>query len=260
MGILNATPDSFSDGGRHLDPDVAVAAGIQMVADGADLLDVGGESTRPGSELVPSEEEIARVGPVIERLAGVVSVPISIDTRKGDVAAAAVRAGATIVNDVSGGAFDPSILDVVRDAGAGYVVMHMRGTPETMTTLTDYADVVGEVRLELSDRVEAAADAGIPRECLAVDPGLGFAKSTPQSLRLMREIRAFFDLGRPVLVGPSRKSFIGHVLDAEVTDRVDGTAGAVAWLVAQGVHIVRVHDVKAMARVTKVVDAIAAAP
>src|SRR5262245_41287620 len=156
MGILNATPDSFSDGGRHLDPDVAVAAGIRMVADGADLLDVGGESTRPGSELVPVDDEIARVVPVIERLAAEVPVPISIDTRKADVAAAAVRAGAIIVNDVSGGAFEPSILDVVRDAGAGYVVMHMRGTPETMTTLTGYDDVVADVRSELSERVEAA--------------------------------------------------------------------------------------------------------
>jgi dihydropteroate synthase len=259
MGILNATPDSFSDGGRHLDPDVAVAAGVRMVADGADLIDVGGESTRPGAELVPEDVEIARVVPVIERLAAEAPVPISIDTRKAGVADAAVRAGAIIVNDVSGGAFDPSVLDVVRDRGAGYVVMHMRGTPQTMTTRSDYEDVVADVRSELSGRVEAAVDAGIPRERLAVDPGLGFAKTTPQSLLLMREIRTFLDLGRPVLVGPSRKSFIGHVLDAEVTDRVDGTAGAVAWLASQGVHIVRVHDVKAMARVTRVVDAIASA-
>jgi dihydropteroate synthase len=256
MGILNVTPDSFSDGGRHVDPDAAVAAGLRMVADGADLLDVGGESTRPGSAPVAATDEIHRILPVIQRLAAEVDVPISVDTRKHEVAEAAIGTGASIVNDVSGGVFDPAILDTVRESGAGYVVMHMRGTPETMTTLTDYGDVVSDVKGELARRLDGATDAGVAWEQLAIDPGLGFAKTTPQSLLLMKEIREFLGFGRPVLVGPSRKSFIGHVLETDVTERLEGTAGAVAWLAAQGAHIVRVHDVTEMVRVVKVVDAI----
>jgi dihydropteroate synthase len=259
MGILNVTPDSFSDGGRHFDPEVAVASGVQMVADGADLLDVGGESTRPGSEPVPPAQEIDRVVPVIKRLAAEVDVPISIDTRKHEVAEAALDAGAAVVNDVSAGERDPRIFDVVRTAQAGLVLMHMRGEPNTMTKLTHYDDVVGEVRDYLRRRVEVAVEAGIAWEALAVDPGLGFAKTTPQSLLLMKETSAFLDLGRPVLVGPSRKSFIGHVLDTEVTERLEGTAGAVAYMAANGAHIVRVHDVLEMVRVVRVVDAIRAA-
>jgi dihydropteroate synthase len=256
MGILNVTPDSFSDGGRHFDPEVAVASGIRMVAHGADILDVGGESTRPGSQPVPVAEEIDRVVPVIKRLAAEVDVPVSIDTRKHDVAEAALDAGAAIVNDVSAGEHDPAMFEVVQASRAGLVLMHMRGEPNTMTELTDYADVVGEVKAYLGRRLDAAVDAGIPFEALAVDPGLGFAKTTPQSLLLMKETAAFLDLGRPLLVGPSRKSFIGHVLDADVTERMEGTAGAVAYMAARGAHIVRVHDVKEMVRVIRVVDAI----
>ena len=259
MGILNVTPDSFSDAGVHLDPEMAVADGIRMVADGADILDVGGESTRPGSEPVPVEEELRRVLPVVKRLAAEVDVPVSIDTRKAEVAEAAVEAGASIVNDVSAGEHDPRILGVVRDSGAGLILMHMRGEPSTMQRLTEYEDVVGEVRRYLERRLGAARDAGIALERLAVDPGLGFAKTTPQSLLLMKEIPRFQELGRPVVVGPSRKSFIGHVLETEVTERMMGTAGAVAWLAAHGAHVVRVHDVRDMARVVKVVDAIRAA-
>jgi dihydropteroate synthase len=256
MGILNVTPDSFSDGGRHFDPEVAVAAGVQMVADGADFLDVGGESTRPGSEAVPSAEEIDRVVPVVKRLAAEVEAPISIDTRKHEVAEAALDAGAAIVNDVSAGEHDPRMFEIVRTAAAGFVLMHMRGEPNTMTQLTDYDDVVGEVKRYLRRRVDAAVEAGVAWEALAVDPGLGFAKTTPQSLLLMKEMSQFIDLGRPVLVGPSRKSFIGHVLGTEVTERLEGTAGAVAYMAANGAHIVRVHDVKEMVRVVRVVDAI----
>jgi dihydropteroate synthase len=256
MGVLNVTPDSFSDGGRHFDPEVAVAAGIRMVADGADILDVGGESTRPGSEAVPAAEEIDRVVPVIKRLAAEVDAPVSIDTRKHEVAGAALDAGADIVNDVSAGEHDLAMLDVVRASGAGFVLMHMRGEPNTMTELVDYEDVVGEVKEYLRGRIDAAVDAGIGWETLAVDPGLGFAKTTPQSLLLMKETATFLDLERPLLVGPSRKSFIGHVLDTEVTERLEGTAGAVAYMVARGAHIVRVHDVKEMVRVVRVVDAI----
>jgi dihydropteroate synthase len=255
MGVLNVTPDSFSDGGRFFDPEVAVAAGIQMVEDGADFVDVGGESTRPGSEPVPPSDEIDRVVPVIKRLSGEVDVPVSVDSRKAEVAQAALDAGASIVNDVTAGA-DPEMFGVVRDAGAGMVLMHMRGDPKTMQQLTDYGDVVAEVRAYLAERVDAAVNAGIDRGRLAVDPGLGFAKTAEQNLLLMKEVASFLDLGLPLVIGPSRKSFIGKVLGTEVDERLEGTAGAVAWLAAYGAHVLRVHDVKEMVRVVRVVDAI----
>jgi dihydropteroate synthase len=255
MGIINVTPDSFSDGGRFVDPEAAVSAGIDMAAEGADVLDVGGESTRPGSDPVPVDVEIDRVIPVIKRLSAEVDLPVSVDTRRSEVARAAVDAGAAIVNDVTAGS-DPAMFDVVREAGAGLVLMHMRGEPKTMQQLTDYADVVAEVKAYLAERVQAATRAGIDPECLAVDPGLGFAKAEVQNYVLMRDIAEFLDLGRPVLVGPSRKSFIGKALGAGVDQRMEGTAGAVAWMAGQGAHIVRVHDVKEMVRVVRVVDAI----
>lgn len=255
MGVLNVTPDSFSDGGRFLDHEVAVTAGIDMVKHGADIIDVGGESTRPGSDPVPHAEQLERVAPVIKRLSTEVNVPISIDTRSADVAAGALEAGASIVNDVTAGS-DAGMFEVVRRAAAGMVLMHMRGDPKSMQQLTDYKDVVADVKEYLRGRLDAAIEAGIDSERLVVDPGLGFAKTTEQSLILMRDIAALADLGRPVLVGPSRKSFIGDVLETDVTERVEGTAGAVAWMVAQGAHIVRVHDVKTMVRVVRVVDAI----
>jgi dihydropteroate synthase len=256
MGVLNITPDSFSDGGVHFDPGVAVASGLQMVEDGADMLDVGGESTRPGSEPVPAAEEIDRVVPVIRALASKTDVPISVDTRKHEVASAALKAGASIVNDVSAGTFDEQMFGIVQRSGAGMVLMHMRGTPATMQGLTEYGDLVGEVRAFLADRIEAAVRAGIERERLAVDPGLGFAKNFKQSLLLMNRNDAFAELGRPVVVGPSRKSFIGQVTGTEVDQRMEGTVGAVAWLATHGAHIVRVHDVKEMVRAVRVVDAI----
>ena len=255
MGILNVTPDSFSDGGRFFDQEAAVTRGIEMVEEGADLVDVGGESTRPGAGAVSVPDELNRVVPVIKRLAAEVDVPISVDTRKSEIAQAALEAGASIVNDVSAGS-DPRMIEVVRSSGAGMVLMHMRGEPATMTDLTDYRDVVGEVRSYLSERVEAVVRSGIERVQLAVDPGLGFAKTTPQSLLLMKDISVFAGIGRPLLVGPSRKSFVGHVVGTEVDDRVDGTAGAVAWLVANGANIVRVHDVRAMVHVVRMVEAI----
>jgi dihydropteroate synthase len=255
MGIINVTPDSFSDGGRFFDPESAVAAGLDMAANGADILDVGGESTRPGSEAVPLERELDRVIPVIKRLAAEVDIPISVDTRRASVAREALQIGASIVNDVSAGA-DPSMFEIAGEAGAGMVLMHMRGEPKTMQQLTEYGDVVAEVKAYLAERVEAAVKAGIEWERLAVDPGLGFAKTEPQNYVLMRDIATFLELGRPVLVGPSRKSFIGKVLGTEVDQRMEGTAGAVAWMAGRGAHIVRVHDVKEMARVVRVVDAI----
>jgi dihydropteroate synthase len=256
MGVLNVTPDSFSDGGRFFDPEVAVVHGFEMAADGADLIDVGGESTRPGSEPVPAAEERDRVAPVIKRLvAELPDVPVSIDTRKAEVAEAALDAGASIVNDVSAGS-DPLMFEVAREAGAGFVLMHMKGDPKTMQEAPHYDDVVAEVRTYLAERAEAAVAEGIAREALCVDPGLGFGKTSAHSRRLMKEIDALLDLDRPILVGPSRKSFIGSVLGTDVMDRVEGTAAAVAYMASRGAHVVRVHDVREIARVVRVIDAI----
>jgi dihydropteroate synthase len=258
MGIVNVTPDSFSDGGLYFDAVAAVAGGLAMAEAGADILDVGGESTRPGAAEVSVMEECERVVPVIKGLVAEVDLPVSVDTRKAEVARAAIDAGASIVNDVTAGR-DPGMFDVVRAAGAGMVLMHMRGDPATMQQLTDYDDVVREVHEALAERIRGAVAAGIDEERLAVDPGLGFAKTAEQSLLLMREIARFADLGRPVVVGPSRKSFIGAVLGTEVHDRIEGTAGAVAWLAANGANVVRVHDVPQMTRVVRMVDAIRSA-
>ena len=259
MGVLNVTPDSFSDGGRFLDPETAVAHAMRMAADGADLIDVGGESTRPGSDPVSAGKERARVVPVIERLvADLPDVPISVDTRKAEVAKAALDAGVAIVNDISAGA-DPDMFGVVKDAEAGMVLMHMQGDPKTMQQAPRYDDVVGEVREFLRERIEAAELAGIDPERLCIDPGIGFGKTPEHNLTLMNHVDALLDLGRPVMVGPSRKRFIGTILDLPEDERVEGTAGAVAWLVAKGAHVVRVHDVKEMARVVRIVDAIARA-
>jgi dihydropteroate synthase len=259
MGVVNVTPDSFSDGGRFLDPDVAARRGIEMVMEGADILDVGGESTRPGSDPVEVDEERERVLPVIKRLVSEVGVPVSIDTRKPQVAGAAIEAGATIVNDVTAGR-DPDMFRVVAETGAGMCLMHMRGEPKTMQQDTRYEDVVADVKRALADRVAAAVEAGVDWDRVAIDPGLGFGKSPDGNYSLMRRIGELLYLGRPVVVGPSRKSFIGHVLGTEVDERVEGTAGAVAWLAGQGAHVVRVHDVKEMTRVVRVVDAIRHAP
>jgi dihydropteroate synthase len=257
MGVLNVTPDSFSEGGRFFDPDDAVKHAVQMVADGADIIDVGGESTRPGSDPVPADEELNRVLPVIERLADETpDIPISIDTRKASVAAAALEAGATIVNDVSAGA-DPDMFDVVREHHAAIVLMHMKGEPKTMQEAPTYDDVVGEVHEFLRGRIEAAEFAGIDPEGIAIDPGIGFGKDLGHNLELMRRVDEFLDLGRPLLVGPSRKRFIGAILDLPEDQRVEGTIGAVAWMVARGAHVVRVHDVREVVRAVRVVDAIA---
>lgn len=255
MGIVNVTPDSFSDGGRFFDPEMAVSRGIEMVREGADIIDIGGESTRPGSDPVSIEDEQERVVPVIKRLAAEVQTPISVDTRKHEVAEAALDVGASIVNDVTAGR-DPEMFRLVRGSGAGMVLMHMEGEPKTMQKSPRYDDVVREVHDYLDGRVQAAIEAGVSWDHLCVDPGLGFGKTTDHSLRLMKETDALLDLGRPVLVGPSRKSFIGDALGSEVGDRLEGTAGAVAYTVAKGAHIVRVHDVKELTRVVRVVDAI----
>jgi dihydropteroate synthase len=259
MGILNVTPDSFSDGGRFEDPNAAIEHGSRLVDDGADIVDVGGESTRPGSGSVPAEEELRRVRPVIQGLVERHPAhPISIDTRKAEVAAAAIEVGATIVNDVSG-ARDPAMFDTVREHDASMVLMHMQGDPRTMQEAPSYQDVVAEVKEYLRERVEAAEFAGVDPERIMVDPGIGFGKDLEHNLELLRRIDALLEIGRPVLIGPSRKRFLGTILDLPEGERVEGTAGAVAWAVARGVHAVRVHDVKQIVRAVRVIDAIAKA-
>jgi dihydropteroate synthase len=257
MGIVNVTPDSFSDGGAFLDPYAAVRHALQLADDGADILDVGGESTRPGSDPVSVGEELDRVLPVIEGILAVLpDAVVSIDTRKAEVASKAVGAGAAIVNDVTAGA-DPEMFDAVRDTGAGMVLMHMRGDPKTMQKDPWYVDVVAEVRGYLDDRLHTAVAAGVPSDRLAIDPGLGFGKNLGHNLALLRRLEAFVSLGPPLLVGPSRKRFVGALTGADdPADRLEGTAGAVAWCVSKRVDVVRVHDVREMARVVCVVDAI----
>jgi dihydropteroate synthase len=257
MGVLNVTPDSFSDGGRFLSVPDAVRHAEQMAGDGADVIDVGGESTRPGADPVPAEEERSRVVPVISRIVQEVpEVAISVDTRRALVAAAALDAGAAIVNDVSSGS-DPAMFGLVRDRRAALVLMHMKGEPKTMQEAPAYVDVVGEVHAYLTGRLEVAVRAGIDPERIAIDPGIGFGKDQSHNLELIRRIDALLDLGRPVLVGPSRKRFIGSILELPEDQRVEGTIGAVAWAIARGAHIVRVHDVLEVARAVRVLDAIA---
>lgn len=248
MGILNVTPDSFSDGGRFLSPDAAVERALAMEKEGADIIDVGGESSRPGAEPVPVEEELRRVLPVLERLRGKLRIPISIDTTKAEVAEAALRAGASIVNDISALRFDPAMAPLVAKFGAGLVLMHMLGTPKTMQQAPHYEDVVTEVRDFLAERAQYAQSQGIPREAIAVDPGIGFGKTVEHNLELLRRLPELVELGFPVLVGPSRKSFIGAILGLGVEERLEGTLAACAVAVVRGADILRVHDVKEVRR------------
>ncbi len=262
MGILNVTPDSFADGGRYRDPAHAVDVGLSLVAAGADLLDVGCESTRPGATPVPAEEERARVLPVVSALARQATVPISIDTYKADVAAAALDAGAVMVNDVSGLAGDPQMAAVVAAHRAAFVLMHNRGRSDDMYARAQYGEVVREVAAELEAGLALAAAAGIPRERVILDPGIGFAKKADDSLRLVARLddAVFSALDRPLLLGPSRKSFLRLGLgDRPPDEREWGTAAAVAACILAGAHIVRVHGVEAMTQVARVADAILAA-
>jgi len=256
MGVLNVTPDSFSDGGRYLDHRAAVAHGLTMLAEGADLIDVGGESTRPGASYLDERTELDRVLPVIEALALAADVPISIDTRKSTVARAALAAGAGIVNDVSAGRDDPDLLGVVAEAKAPVVLMHMRGTPATMQDDPSYTDVVGEVERFLADRCDAAEAAGVPHDSLVVDPGIGFGKRDEHNYALLDELARFTRLGHPVLVGTSRKGFIGRALALPQHERVEGTAATVVWAVERGARIVRVHDVRHMVRTVRMTEAL----
>ena len=256
MGVLNVTPDSFSDGGLWLDASRAVAHGLDMVAEGAGIIDVGGESTRPGASPVSVEEELRRVIPVIEALSNEIQEPISIDTRKVEVAERAVEAGASIINDTTGEAFDRPFDRLVLDSGAAIVVMHSRGTPQTMRDLTDYRDVVADVLEFLRGRAHELESMGVDRESICLDPGVGFAKSSEQNLQLLRRLDDIVGLDHPIAIGTSRKSFIGHLLDLPVDQRTEATAATAAWAVWKGVHLVRAHDVQPVVRTIRMIEAI----
>ncbi|MDX1966409.1 MAG: dihydropteroate synthase [Planctomycetaceae bacterium] len=245
MGIVNITPDSFSDGGKFLAATAAVEHALQLENEGADLLDLGGESTRPGAEPVSELEELRRVIPVVERLAGQVRIPLSIDTTKARVAREALAAGAAIINDISGLRSDPEIADVCREFGAGVICMHMQGTPQTMQHAPTYQDVVAEIAEFFRERQKSLAASGLAAEQLVWDPGVGFGKTAQHNLDILGNIGVFRELGRPVLIGHSRKRFLQKVLGKPVDERMFGTLGVSLALAAQGVDIIRVHDAAA---------------
>jgi len=247
MGVLNVTPDSFSDGGRFFDRDRAVERAIEMAVEGADIIDVGGESTRPGSREVPVEEEIRRVVPVIEKLAGSIKFKISVDTRKSMVAEAALKAGASIINDVSGLRHDKDMARIAAKYGAGMILMHMRGTPENMQDFPEYSDLIGEIKNSLKFSADEAFKAGVKKDSIAVDPGIGFGKTVEQNLEILNRLEEFKGLGLSLCIGVSRKSFIGKLLDKPVAeDRLAGTIATCVAAVMKGARIIRVHDVKAV--------------
>lgn len=257
MGIVNVTPDSFSDGGMYFDIRKAVARGIELARQGADIIDIGGESTRPGAASVSAAEELARVIPVIDELAERVAVPLSIDTTKAEVARKALDAGAEIVNDISALRFDPDMAALVAEYAVPVVLMHMRGTPQTMQHDIQYGSLIDDIYGFLDERIHFAVAAGIEHDKIIIDPGLGFGKSTGRdNFTILNRLDRFSSLGKPVLVGPSRKAFIGKLLHKEVSERDEGTAAAVAIAVYKGAHIVRVHNVGAMTMVAQVADAV----
>ncbi|MFH1502566.1 MAG: dihydropteroate synthase [Candidatus Eisenbacteria bacterium] len=255
MGILNVTPDSFSDGGRYMQPSEAVEAALGMISDGADIIDVGGESSRPGSEPVSEETELGRVIPIIEAIAGEWDGPISIDTYRASVADRALGAGAAIVNDITALRGDAAMASTVARHGAGCVLMHMLGRPSDMQRDPSYDDVMGEIALFLEQAILSAESAGVEGDRIAIDPGIGFGKTSGHNLAILRHLPELAVLGKPVLVGPSRKAFIGKVLDLPVEDRLEGTLATAAYAVAQGARILRVHDVAPVLRAARMVEA-----
>lgn len=255
MGVMNITPDSFFDGSRYIRHDTALAGAEAMIADGADVIDIGGESSRPGADPVSQEDELARVLPVIEMLEPL-ACAVSIDTYKAETAREAIAAGATIVNDITALRGDPAMAEVVADADCDCILMHMQGMPKTMQDNPQYDDVVDDIRAFFEERLAFAVDAGINEEHLWIDPGFGFGKTVEQNLELLRRLGEFKRLGRPLLVGTSNKSLIGEVLGLPINERTEGTAATVAAAVLHGADAVRVHDVKTMARVAAMCDAI----
>lgn len=253
MGILNATPDSFSDGGKFQTLEKGVERALQMLEEGADILDIGGESTRPGSDFVQASEEIERTVPIIGKIREQSDCLISIDTHKAEVARAAVDVGADVINDISAGA-DPEMFDVAAETGAGLVLMHMQGSPQTMQSAPHYKDVVSEVRDFLEEQMAVAVTRGVAPEQICFDPGIGFGKNDEHNLALLRGIPDLVALGRPVLIGVSRKSFIGRMLGRETNERLAGSLAAAVFSVLHGAHIVRVHDVIESCDAVKLVD------
>lgn len=257
MGILNLTPDSFSDGGCFLDVAKAFQHAVQMAAEGADILDLGAESTRPGAQAVSAEKELERLLPVLERLRAKMSIPISIDTTKPEVARQCLEAGADIINDVSGlKRSGREMAEIAAKFNAGMVLMHSRGTPASMQDLTIYHDLVAEIISELRKNIRIGKNSGLAREQIVIDPGLGFAKTAEQNLEILRQLPRFHKMGFPIALGPSRKSFIGHVTGRGPQEREFGTAACVASAVMQGVQVVRVHEVAAMRDVIHMTEAI----
>lgn len=257
MGILNVTPDSFTDGGIFFRKDSAIEHGLRMVEDGADIIDIGGESTRPGSDSVGYQEELSRTMPVIEELARRVNVPLSIDTYKADVAKRALDAGASMVNDISGLRFDPEMAGVVAEYKVPVVVMHIKGTPKNMQVNPEYEALIPEILDYLRESIKLAVDAGIKEDMIIIDPGIGFGKTFEHNLQILKDLHEFTLLEKPLLIGPSRKAFLGKILgNAPTSERLEGTAAAVAISIMNGAHIVRVHDVKEMVKVARVADAI----
>ncbi len=256
MGILNVTPDSFSDGGEYFDLDKAVDRALEMEKEGADIIDIGGESTRPGAEKITPQEEERRVIPVIEKLRTRLSIPISIDTYKSHIAEHALKAGASLVNDISGLRFDPAMAEIVAKYKVPVVIMHIQGTPKNMQKNPVYKNLLKDIKRYLSESITIAVKAGIAKNKIIVDPGIGFGKTLEDNLRLINKLSFFHTLQCPILIGVSRKSFIGNILNLNKKDRIVGTAAAVAASVIQGANIVRVHDVKEMVQVVTMTDRI----
>ena len=256
MGILNVTPDSFSDGGHFLDTKIAVNHALRMADEGADIIDIGGESTRPGSDQVSINNELARVIPVIKGIRDESTIPISIDTYKSLVARKALEAGANIINDISGLNFDPEMVNIVREHKVPIVIMHIKGTPENMQVNPQYDDLIQEVIDYFQKQINLCRDNGVPKSKIILDPGIGFGKKLNDNFILIRELKRFTELGYPILIGPSRKSFIGLTLDLPVEQRIEGTAAAITPGIMNGARIIRVHDVLEMKRVQIISDKI----
>lgn len=256
MGVLNVTPDSFSDGGKFLNLEKAVSHGVKMAEEGADIIDIGGESTRPGSQPVSLEEETKRVIPVVETLAKKIQIPISIDTYKSQIARQALDAGAEMINDISGLRFDSDMPELVAKYNLPVIIMHIKGTPQNMQENPYYENVIKEIIDYFEERINFADSAGIKEENIILDPGIGFGKRFEDNLAILKNLKEFKKLDRPILVGLSRKSFIGKILDLPVEERLEGSLGALAYSIIQGANIARVHDIKESVRVAKVVDTI----
>ncbi|MDP6456854.1 MAG: dihydropteroate synthase [Candidatus Marinimicrobia bacterium] len=256
VGVLNVTPDSFSDGGNNLDPAIAIERAHAMVAEGADIIDVGGESTRPGAVPITLAEEMQRVLPVVQELTASLDVPVSIDTYKSQLARETLEMGAEIINDISGLRFDSDMAGVVAYYGASVIIMHMKGTPRDMQIDPHYDDLMGDLEQFFVAQINVARTAGIRDDQIVIDPGIGFGKTVADNFIILNSLQLLVQLGFPVMVGPSRKSFIGSTLDLAVDDRLEGTASAITAAILNGARIVRVHDVKEMKRVAKMTDAI----